>query len=234
MARPSVTPNRILAVGVVAVVIAGGLVVASMVGARDSAPAAAVHGGEATAALLEGIPQQGNVLGNPDAPVTLVEYADFQCPYCALWARDTLPPLVRDYVRTGRVKLVFHGVAVVGPDSVPALEIAVAAGEQNRYWNVAELLFHNQGGENQGWVTDDLMRSVGGAVPGLDADEMMDARDSADVQQQLADAQGAAVTAGVRATPSFEVGPTGGEMAFIEGAQPLEDFRRAIDRLLQQ
>ena len=98
--------------------------------AATATPPAAELAGEA--GLLRGIPQQGTALGSPDAPVTLVEYADLQCPYCAQWARDAFPELVRDYVRTGRVRIVFRGLAFLGPDSDAALRAALAAGQQRR------------------------------------------------------------------------------------------------------
>ena len=88
-----------------------------------------------TAALLAGIPQHGDTLGSPKAPVTLVEYADMQCPYCGEFARTTLPTLIRDYVRTGKVKIVFHGLEFVGPDSDTALRAVYAAGRQNKLWS---------------------------------------------------------------------------------------------------
>ena len=97
--------------------------------------------------------------------MTLVEYADFQCPYCASSARETFPTLVRDYVRTGRVKVVFRGIAMVGPDSLPPLQAAFAAARQDRLWNVTHLVYANQGAENSGWVTERLLRSIGEAVP---------------------------------------------------------------------
>jgi len=123
-----------------------------------------------TTARLRGIPQQGTVLGRPDAPVTLVEYADLQCPYCGVWARETLPQLVREYVRTGKVKLVFRGLAFVGPDSATGLTTALAAANQGRLWQVVDLVYANQGEENSGWLDDELLRSIGGQLPGLDVD----------------------------------------------------------------
>ena len=172
MASPTLTSNRILAVVLlIAAGLAAALIAISVTGGSDEpAPGAAVHGAATTNALLGGIPQNGNVLGDPKAPVTLVEYADLQCPYCARWAVDTFPALVDEYVRPGKVRIVFNGLAFVGPDSLPALQTVVSAGEQRKLWNVAELIYHNQGTENTGWVTDDLMRTIGEAVPGLDAE----------------------------------------------------------------
>jgi protein-disulfide isomerase len=227
--------KNLLLVGVLVVAagLAAALIAVSVTGAKDEPAAGAVHGVEATEALLQSIPQNGNVLGKPDAPVTIVEYADYQCPYCARWALDTLPAIVDEYVRPGKVRIVFQGIAILGEDSVTALQTAVSAGTQNKLWNVAELLFHNQGTENSGWVTDDLLRDIGASVPGLDVDAMMDDRESAEVAAAMAEAQGAAQAAGVSGTPSFEIGKTGGEMTQLQGAQPIDEFRQVLDGLLQ-
>ena len=74
--------------------------------------------------MLDGIPQDGIALGEPDAPVTLVEYADLQCPFCAEWALQTFPELVADYVRDGRLRIEFRGLTFIGPESEDALRAA--------------------------------------------------------------------------------------------------------------
>jgi protein-disulfide isomerase len=223
----------LIGVLLVAAGLAAALIAVSVTGAKDEPAAGAVHGVEATEALLQGIPQNGNVLGKPDAPVTIVEYADYQCPYCARWALDTLPAIVDEYVRPGKVRIVFQGIAILGEDSVTALEATVSAGMQDKLWNVGELLFHNQAAENSGWVTDDLLRDIGASVPGLDVDAMMDGRDSSEVANAIGEAQAGAQAAGVSGTPSFEIGKTGGEMTQLKGAQPIDEFRQVLDGLLQ-
>lgn len=165
--------------------------------------------------MLAGVPQQGQALGSPDAPVTLVEFADPQCPYCADWARDALPDIVATYVRSGKVRVVFNGMDFLGADSETALRTALAAGRQNRFWNVLELLFENQGTENTGWVTEEFLRSIGEAVPGLDVQTMLDERSSSAVDQALSQAATLANTAGVNSTPSFAVGKTGGALQLV-------------------
>jgi protein-disulfide isomerase len=229
------TKNLILlGVLLVAAGLAAALIAVSVTGADDDSTAGAIHGADATAALLEGIPQRGNVLGKPGAPVTIVEYADFQCPFCAQWATDTFPALVDEYVRPGRVKIAFEGVAFIGPDSSTALQMAVSAGMQNKLWNVTELLFHNQGAENSGWVTDELLEQIGSSVEGLDVDAMMDGRNSAEVAAAISQAQTAAAAAGVATTPTFEIGRTGGAATQVQGARPTEDFRQLLDSLLDR
>ena len=165
--------------------------------------------------LLAGIPQHGTALGSPSAPVTLVEFADLQCPYCGDWARSALPAIVRRYVRPGHVRIVFNGLAFVGPDSEKALRTALAAGRQNRFWNVLELLYENQGAENSGWVSDQLLQSIGQAVPGLDVERMLDERNAAGVAGELNAATALANSKGVRSTPSFAVGRSGSALRVV-------------------
>jgi protein-disulfide isomerase len=226
--------KNLLLVGVVLVAagLAAALIAVSMTGGGDESAAVGVHGAATTEALFDGIPQRGNVLGKPKAPVTIVEYADYQCPFCGQFARDTLPAIVDEYVRPGKVRIVYQGIAILGPDSTTALQAAVSAGMENKLWNYGELLFHNQGEENTGWVTDDLLRELGASVPGLDVDAMMNGRSSAEVAAAISTAQSAAQAAGVNATPSFEIGKTGGATTLVQGARPIEDFRQLLDGLL--
>ena len=181
--------------------------VALAVGAPPGRAAAPI-GAAQTAALLRGIPQHGVDLGSPKAPVTLVEFADLQCPFCAQWERNALPEIIRKYVRPGRVRIIFVVMTFLGADSVKAFSAALAAGKQNRFWNVAELMYLNQGKENSGWVTDTFLRSIGRTVKTLNVPKMLAARSSAGVKAQLAAASNLASTAGVNQTPSFAVGRT--------------------------
>jgi protein-disulfide isomerase len=165
-------------------------------------------GAAETDALLRGIPQQGAALGSPRAPVTLVEYADLQCPYCARWSHEVFPAVVRDHVRKGHVRIEFRGLAFVGPDSEPAVRAVLAAGEQGKLWNAVHLLYSNQGPENSGWVTEDLLAALGPSIRGLDAQRMLDASDGSAVDAALAEAW----NSGVRSTPTLDLGPTGGTL----------------------
>lgn len=242
MASPKLTSNRILAIVLgVAAALAAVLVVVSVTGGDDesASPSTTVQGVVATERLLDGIPQSGNVLGNPNAPVTIVEFADFQCPACQTWALETFPAIVEEYVRPGKVKMVFNGVAFIGADSLVALKTAGAAGQQDKLWNVTELLFHNQGEENRGeqgagWVTEDLLEAIGNSVEGLDGQEMLDARESPQVAEYLAAAQGQWQAAGGTVTPSFGVGKSEGPLTKLEGAVSADGFRQVLDELLQE
>jgi protein-disulfide isomerase len=197
------------------------LIAASRLGAEESAPAAAPQ-----TSLLAGIPQHGAVLGDPKAPVTLVEYADFQCPYCAEWAHRAFPALVSRYVRPGKVRIVFRGLAFLGPDSDRALRAALAAGRENRLWNVVEALYRRQGLENSGWVTDSLLEEVAGSTA-------LARRDQPWVDRQMAAASRAARRAAIPGTPAFQIGRTGGRLEVVPlSSLGPEGLAPAIDAML--
>jgi len=217
-----------------AAALAGGLVAASVLGARDegSAPVSAAAP-EPEPSLFAGIEQRGAALGSPRAPVTLVEYADLQCPYCAQWARDALPTLVEDYVRAGRLRIVFHGLAFIGPDSDKALRTAVAAGREGHLWEIVHGLYLNQGGENAGWVTDELVTGIAKGVPGLDPQALLASRWENSLDAQLKRFAAAAGAAGVNGTPAFQLGRTGGRLELVEvGSLGADGIVPAIDAAL--
>lgn len=198
------------------------LIGASQVGARGAKtaePAAAptsADPAQVVESLFAGIEQQGVALGSPTAPVTLVEYADLQCPYCAQWAREALPTLVEDYVKTGKLRIVFHGLAFIGPDSDKALRTAIAAGQENHLWDVVHGLYQSQGLENAGWVTDELVTEIAAGVRGLEAQELLGARWESSVEAEMKRAAAAARAAGINGTPVFQVGPTGGRLELVQ------------------
>jgi uncharacterized membrane protein len=151
--------GAVLAVAAVVVVVlvavsssggGGGKTAASSSAASSSASLAGVR---ASSDLLAGIPQDGISLGSAKAPVRVLEFADLQCPFCRQATLDVLPNVIRDYVRPGKVRMEFHALAFIGPDSVRAARVAEAAGQQDKLWNVTELAYHNQGKENSGWAT---------------------------------------------------------------------------------
>jgi protein-disulfide isomerase len=219
----------------VVVLVAAVLVTAALAGVSllSATRGAERHSVAAAPGLFSGIPQSGLALGDAKAPVTLVEYADLQCPYCAAWARETLPVLVREYVRPGRLRIVFHGLAFLGPDSGAGLTAAVAAGAQNHLWDVVDALYARQGVENSGWLTPALLADVVRAVPGLDASRLERDRSTPATGAQIRAVASAAQAAGVRGTPSFEIGPTGGTPHLVSLTSLAPDgLRPAIDTLL--
>ena len=214
-----------------AVVVVVGAILISQSGTEDSEPGGSAEG-KAAAALVGGIAQEGVALGDPDAPLTIEEYIDFQCPFCGQFSREVFPKVLEDYVRTGKARVVLMPLTFLGEDSVTAARFAVAAGEQNQLWQFTEAFYAQQGEENSGYVTDDFLRSVA-ADAGVDYDAAVEAQGSEEVTKTLNDAQLEASRKGRDSTPSFAMGPTGGEIEAVD-ANPLEveEFTQAIDEQL--
>jgi hypothetical protein len=163
-------------------------------------------GAAETKRLLEDIPQSGNVLGSPDAKVTLVEYADLQCPFCADYAIQVLPQIIERYVRPGKVRLDLRVLRFLGADSDRGARAAVVAARQDRMWNFVDLFYRNQGEENSGFVTEDFVRRLGDAIPGIeDPGALVSEGNEAAVERRLVAFDDAAAAAGIESTPSFEI-----------------------------
>jgi protein-disulfide isomerase len=226
----------ILASLAVAAAAVAALIGASLLSGGDEGAGSggSIHGGAESAALFAGVPQNGNVLGSPQAPLTLIEYGDLQCPYCGDFARDTLPALVREYVRPGTLRIEFRGMAFVGPDSDTALRAVVAAGGQHRLWEFAHLLYVNQGIENSGWVTESFLRDAARAVPPLDPHLLLERAESAQVTGEIGMLQQQARADAIESTPSFLLGRTGGEMQpLVVESLHADTFRAALDDRLR-
>ena len=167
----------------------------------DSTPAATAS----PVVDLEGIPQAGSVLGSPSAKVTLIEYADPQCPACRVYTESIFPTVVDEYVRTAKVATEFRGFPFIGDDSVTGYRYLLAAGEQNKLWNLLEALYRNQGAENSGWLTEDLVRQLGAAIPGLDVDRLITDSKRPDIVAEASGAAAKASAAGIQYTPTLLV-----------------------------
>ncbi len=229
--------------GIVGAIVAGAavLVVALILltGGKDSKSqptvtqaGESVPGQTRTAELLDGIPQQGRFLGDPKAPVTLVEFADLQCPFCKQYTDNVLPTVVQNYVRTGKVRLEFRPRVFIGPDSEKAAKTVVAAGEENKLWNTLELFYASQGEENGGWVTDDLVTSITKAA-GLDPAKIKAGASADSVATEIREADLLATRNGLDSTPSFLLGKTGAKPTplQIQALTPAA-FSQALDQAL--
>lgn len=180
---------------------------------------------------LAGIQQADRVLGDPAAKVTLIEFADPQCPACRFYSEEIFPTIVNEYVRPGKIAMEFRGFPFIGPDSVKALRFIYAAGLQDRLWQFQETLYRNQGGENDGWVTDDLLRQVASEVPGLDVDRLFVDAETDEITREAEAAGDAAQAAGIPGTPSFLVGIGDAEPYLIQVGS-IEGMSAALDDAL--
>lgn len=182
--------------------------------------------------LFEEVPQDGIALGEPDAPVTLVEFADPQCPFCAGYADDVLPELVEDYVRAGEVRMELQMLTFIGPDSETIAAGAYAASEQDALWQFADLAFARQEAENSGYGNEAFVETIAADL-GLDAERIAADASSPEVETLLAGARDLAEQEQLSSTPSFLIGATGEELAPLDVDSTDEaSFAAAIDDAL--
>jgi protein-disulfide isomerase len=210
-------------------------IVASTSGGGGSKGGKIAGGGE-VAARFARIPQNGITLGNPNAPVTFVEFADLKCPVCREYSLSAFPTLVNRYVRTGKVKMVLmlqHFVGNQNNDSEHAARMALAAAQQNKMWQFADLLYINQKSETDTYVNDVFLRNIASRVPGLDVNKAFAERNGDGITNQLQQASAQFNTAGFHGTPSFAVGKSAGTLTPINyNSFDVSEFSGPIDRAL--
>jgi protein-disulfide isomerase len=227
--------------GVVVIIIAI-ILVATGSGGSKSVPApksaAATTASREVISLLQGIPQNGITLGNPNAPVTLQYFGDLECPFCKEFTISALPNVIKKYVRTGKVKIEYRSMqtATRERETFQTQQVAaLAAGKQNLMWHYIELFYHEQGEEDTGYVTESYLQGLAAQVPGLNLSDWSAARNEpAYANQVISDAQ-AANQNGFTGTPSFLIGKTGGAMQKLEisGFTNASQFESAIEKQLK-
>lgn len=181
-----------------------------------------------------GIPQNGNVLGKPSAPVTLVEYVDLQCPVCRDLETQVMPTIVSRYVRTGKVKLVARPVAIIGPDSERGRRAMIAAFKQNRGFNFSQLLYFNQGPENGGWLDDSMVADAATSISGVNVKQLQDSVNSNAVADETVTYDRQAQADHLAATPTLLIGKSGGRLTNLGAGVPtVAALSARIDQELQ-
>ncbi len=223
--RPS--GRAVVAAFAIAIGAAVALVVVALVGRNNSSAPPTPN----PVVDLSGIPQEGRVLGSRDARVTLIEWADPQCPGCRAYTEMLFPTLVDEYVRPGKVNTEFRGLPFIGDDSVKGYRFLLAAGEQNKLWDLQEALYRNQGGENDGWLTDDLIQELATQIDGLDVDQLFADAERSDIVAEANGASAAGQAAGIRGTPTLLLKIGAAEPYQIQVAT-VDQLRAALDDAL--
>lgn len=204
---PVQSPSRFGLVQITLIAVVAGLVLIGAAILLNTKPPAApidVVRGSAPS----GIPASGLVLGKADAPVTIELYEDFQCPACLHWGTNVFPSLVSHELADGTVKIVYHGYAFIGPESIDAAKAAWAANEQGRFWDMWATLYANQGlHENAGAFARDRLVAMADLI-GLDHDRFLADIDSAGAASAVSASGASAVAAGIDSTPSLVINGT--------------------------
>lgn len=161
--------------------------------------------------LFAGVPQQATVLGKQSAPVKLYEYGDLQCPYCKAYSEEILPQIIENQVKKGEVSITFRNFIIIGPQSVPAGEAALAAGAQGKGWNFIETWYRNQGEENSGYATDAFIESMAKYVGVPDMARWKKEWKGGKYKKQVEETTQQAGKLGFGGTPSFAIEGPGSE-----------------------
>ena len=179
-----------------------------------------------TSKLIEG---GSPILGDPNAPITILEWGDYQCTYCYKFHQETLTKINEDYIKTGKVKIVFKDFPLNGPDSKLAAEATYCADDQNKYWEYHNELYKNWGGERTGWITRDSLNKFAELI-NLDIIKFKKCLDDSKYKNKINSMYEFANEIGIDATPSFLVF-NDEKIIKIRGNQPLEIFLKTFDAL---
>lgn len=171
---------------------------------------------------------EGVTFGDPDAPVLIEDYSDFQCSFCRQFHQTTLTQIVNSYVATGQVRFAFRQFPFLGDESVNASNASLCAAEQDRFWEYAEILFANQTGVEARNFTARRLSAFAETI-GLDIDQFSSCLNEERYADDIRAEAQAGIEAGVNSTPSFLIN---GEL--VVGAVPFEEFQSRIEAALEQ
>jgi protein-disulfide isomerase len=173
------------------------------------------------------IPKMRHFKGDPNAPVTIIEFADFQCPFCGKFFAETKPQIDEQYIQNGKVRLGYWNFAFLGDESTWAAESAECAADQDKFWEYHDKLYASQSGENQGAFNKDNLKKFAEEL-GLDTKSFNECLDSGKYTSLIQEDTSTSSALGVQSTPTFLVNGQA-----IVGAQPFEAFQQIIDPLLK-
>lgn len=171
------------------------------------------------------------VLGSQSAPITIIEFGDYQCPFCQKWNLETKPLVEKNYIDAGKAKLIYMDFAFLGPDSIKAHAGSYCADEQGLYWKYHDFVYANQGHENDGWAKAENIKSLASKIEGLDADAFAKCMDSGKYESRVNENKNIGARTGVSSTPTFIV-IAHGQGTQISGAQPYSAFQALLDEKL--
>jgi len=173
------------------------------------------------------------ILGNPNAPITMVEFGDYQCTFCSKFFHETENPIITNYVKTGKVKILFKDYIILGQDSINAANAAHCANDQKLFWEYHSMLYNNWAGENTGWADLAHLHEFANTL-GLDMDVfstcMSDLKWNELVNLSSIDGQ----KLGVSGTPTFFVIDQNNDVIKIVGAQHYDVFKQIFDSVLDE
>jgi len=169
------------------------------------------------------------ILGDPSAPITMLEWGDYQCTFCYRFHQSSLNIILEEYIDSGKINLVFKDFPLNGPDSILGAEATYCAGDQGKYWAFHNELYSNWAGERTGWINYDSLNQFAKSV-NLELDEFTTCLDEHKYKQKVLELEKFGKEIGIDATPSFLIF-NDKKIIKIRGNQPIDAFRQAIDDL---
>lgn len=217
----------------VSILIAGAIIAGAVIFSRNGAPAGSGPAASGSPAPAVKVDDGGISLGDPKAPVTIVEFADFQCPFCGRFHQAVEPRIKAEYVQTGKARFIYRDFAFLDSvsgneqgESHRAAEAARCANDQGKFWEYHDYLYEHQKGENQGAFSDDNLKRFAAAV-GLDSGEFNSCFASGKHKDAVLSDTVAGRKAGVNGTPATFINGR-----LISGALPYEQFKAVIEEAL--
>lgn len=188
---------------------------------------------EANLGVVGIVPQIGDdvILGSKDAPITIVEFGDYQCPFCARFFSETEAQLRKEYIETGKAKMVYKDYAFLGPESIAAAQAAECAKDQGKYWVYHDALYNEEIADNQennGNLTFNRLKEIA-VENGLNKSQFDSCFDSKKYEAEVDGDSDEAQGLGVKATPTIFIN----DQKF-EGALPFSVFKEVIDKILEE
>jgi len=171
------------------------------------------------------------VLGSPSAPITIVEFGDYQCEACYHWYHNTRADIIDNYIETGKANLVFIDLPFLGRDSITAAQATYCADDQGKYWEYHETLYNFQEAIDNGWASKDRLVSFAFDLD-MNMDEFNDCMDSSKYAKRVKANYDESQRFGAEATPTFLIISPDGNMKKITSAQPYSVFSQVIEPML--
>jgi len=171
------------------------------------------------------------VLGSTSAPITIVEFGDYQCEACYHWYHNTRADIIDNYIETGKVNLVFMDLPFLGRDSITAAQATYCADDQGKYWEYHETLYNFQEAIDNGWASKDRLVSFAFNLD-MNLDEFNDCMDSSKYAKRVKANYDESQRFGAEATPTFLIISPDGAVKKITSAQPYSVFSQVIEPML--
>ena len=172
------------------------------------------------------------ILGDSNAPITLVEFGDYQCHYCHVFFDSIEDNIIKNYVETGKVKMIFKDYNIIGEDSIKASQGAHCANDQGLFWEYHDILYSNWTGENNGWASSENLAIFAQQID-LNMDEWSECMIKGSHSQIILKSNDDARTLELTGTPAFFVINSEGKVSKLFGAQPFEVFKKIFDNQLK-